>query len=430
MKRSILLPILAAITMISCSKDEMTGSAEEDLGTPIRFCTAVETRMDQVGGLYDLPGFRVTATFADTGEVFFQDVLFKSERQGSLYYSPEKPIYWPRGYNLNFYAYGPCDAPNTAPFIPEYTYEGETAPGSYPLLTILNNDNLLLNYFLNSSISSPATDYFGSRQADLVAGVARNCYEGQQIFLPLQHLLSQVDIQAKSDNPVYQFKVYGCALMSKSYGFFNLDDLATTGYGPSTQATPASRDSWTFYELFPAPIETGGVYPVDQTGNRPSIPLTSQYQSILTTDATTQYGYSDEAIAVIPQLSEHAWDPEGNPENVQDGTHQTGTCLIVYVNISTKPAGGFYYPANLSCAPVAIPIELDLEPGKKYTYRLDFTNGAGYVYKNYSGDVGVDQGYTDVFPVGTPVMSGEIGLDVSVTDWPENSEDVPWNNQQ
>ena len=80
------------------------------------------------------------------------------------------------------------------------------------------------------------------------------------------------------------------------------------------------------------------------------------------------------------------------------------------MRITTKD-GALVYPfkedaeAGKEYAWAAIPVDTKWEAGKKYVYRLNFANGAGYVDPEEDTNKGEQ------------ILDGEVKFDVEVTDW-------------
>lgn len=88
------------------------------------------------------------------------------------------------------------------------------------------------------------------------------------------------------------------------------------------------------------------------------------------------------------------------------------------VNITTKD-GVRVYPSVGEYDWVAVAVNTKWEPGQKYVYTLDFSNGAGKVDPEKPMP-----GPTDPFKPGEDVLGSAIKFTVTVTPWTPASEDV------
>lgn len=79
----------------------------------------------------------------------------------------------------------------------------------------------------------------------------------------------------------------------------------------------------------------------------------------------------DNAMLIPQQLI--AWTPDTDKTNTNKGAY-----LAVKVNITTKD-GARVYPSVGEYDWVAVAVNTKWEPGQKYVYTLDFSNGAGKV---------------------------------------------------
>lgn len=214
-------------------------------------------------------------------------------------------------------------------------------------------------------------------QIDFITSSAtgkRSVNEASGVELTFNHQLSQIEIHAKSANDAYTFKISGIRIG---------EPVASGDFDFTTSA-------WT-------PAATKAIY--EETYDTP-VTLTSSAVSVMGTEGN--------AMLIPQQLT--AWDPKGDAANTKAGAY-----LSVKLQVNTV-AGAQVYPfaSNPDCDWAAIPIDTNWEPGKKYIYTLDLTDGAGYVDPK------------DPNP-GTPVLGGPIKFTVNVLDWNASDVDVPMN---
>ncbi len=212
-------------------------------------------------------------------------------------------------------------------------------------------------------------------QIDFITSSAtgkRSVNEASGVELTFNHQLSQIEIHAKAANDAYTFKISGIRIgQPVATGDF---DFATSAWTPSTSKA-------IYEETYDTPIT-------------------------LTATAANVMGAEGNAMLIPQQLT--AWDVDGDATNTKAGAY-----LSVKLQVNTA-AGAQVYPfaSNLDCQWAAIPIDTNWQPGKKYIYTLDLSNGAGYVDPK------------DPNP-GTPVLGGPIKFTVNVLDWNASDEDLP-----
>lgn len=332
---------LAALALASCSSDE---PAEINQGRAIGFRPAIGTnsRATEINNS-NLSAITVSAFMGQ--QELFADLSFTKGNQGIFTSDPE--YYWPGDDTpLNFYAYSP------------------TAPGGN--LSITTSSKTLTDF-------SPAQSL--GDQVDFITSTAsgkKSTNEANGVELTFNHRLSQIEIQAKTDNDAYTFEVTGIKIgkpVSKaSY------DFDTNEWTPST-------DRAIYQDTYTTPITLGS-------------------------EAVSLMGQGGNAILIPQQLT--AWDPENDAANANSGAY-----LALKLRIATKATDVEVYPfpSNPDNDWAAIPIDTDWEAGKKYVYTLDLTHGGGYVDPE-------DPGH------GTPVLGGPIKFTVNVVDWTEADSTV------
>lgn len=250
---------------------------------------------------------------------------------------------------MTFYAYAPS---------------AEKLGTGSSIATDNKNKNLTLADF------SPATEI--ADQVDFITayntGNKNDAATG--VHLAFEHRLSQIEIQAiQQSNKVYNFQIKGVRIaQTVSKGGFDF-----------------KNEEWTLSTTDKAKYELE----FDQ-----AIPMTEQ---------TTLMDECGGAMLIPQKLT--AWDVANDKENTKKGAY-----ISLLLKITTKD-GALVYPfkedaeAGKEYAWAAIPVDTKWEAGKKYVYRLNFANGAGYV------DPEEDMNK------GEQILDGEVKFDVEVTDW-------------
>lgn len=348
MKKSFLMFAIAALALASCSQDE---PVSVNKGRQIDFRPAMGTlsRATEITNA-NLSDITVTALIGN--QTLFKNTTF-SKNGG--FYTSSPAYYWPGDDSqLDFYAYSPA------------------APGG--TITIDSEVKTLTDF-------SPAADI--SDQVDFISSYAtgkKSENEASGVELTFDHRLSQIEIQGKTDNDAYTFKVMGVRI----------------GQPVSKGSFDFSTDAWT--------LSTASTdHAVYESTYNDTITLGSEPVTLMATIAET--GASDNAMLIPQELT--AWDPTGDATNTANGAY-----LAVKLQIKTSETGAQVYPfpSDANCIWAAVPINNTWEAGKKYVYILDFTHGAGYVDPH------------DPQP-GTPILGGPIKFTVNVTDWVNESID-------
>ena len=261
------------------------------------------------------------------------------------YFTSTPSYYWPSdGSQLSFYAWAPAASALNA------------------RVTINGTTKQLADYV-------PAGDI--SQQQDLITATATGskANETTGVALTFSHRLAQIVVKARNGNSAYVYKVCGVKIgQVKSKGTY---DFATTVWNLGTETADYSVE----YDASPR---------------------------LLTATAATLMAVDGDNAMLLPQQLV-AWDPTGNPTNSNKGAY-----LAVKINLTTQ-AGAQVYPTGAagSYGWAAVPVNTLWEAGKRYTYTLDFSNGAGRVDPS------------DPTHPGDPILNSPIKFTVTVDEWQE-----------
>lgn len=230
---------------------------------------------------------------------------------------------------------------------------------------------------------SPVADITG--QKDLLAGYAsgdRN--NAAKTEIELRHVLTQVEVRAKNTNATYRYDVKAVRIGS----------VHSTGDYTFPSETNANG-SWTLKD---------GSYASYTTAE-----LTDPIR--LTSDAKGLMDDSGTAMLLPQQLT--AWDTKDDKENKKNGSY-----IALLLKITTE-AGRQVYPSaegEYGWAAVSIGGHAESkknlwQPGDKFVYTLDLSNGAGVMPP-------------DSPDPGEPVLGQPIRFTVTVNNWVIRHQDV------
>ena len=317
MKNTLLaLTAVSALALASCASDE---PVNVNHGDSIAFRPAFATRATETTNA-NLQDIYVTSLLGDQN--YFNDA--KYSRQGTEFLSIGD-YYWPADdTELQFYAYAPS---------------AEELGGD---IVINSSTKQLQNFYVADQIAD---------QVDFITANAtgkKSLYESTGMPLTFDHRLAQIEIQAKSENPHYNFEVIGVKIGRPQY--LGTYDFAT--------------NEWTLDEWHDTNV---WVNSCDTTT------LTATPQSIM--------GPSGNAMMLPQTLT--PWMVKGDPDNAARGAY-----LAVLVRITEKDSGTVIFPLPSDTtkdstgqvrkyAWSAVPLSGTWEQGMKYIYVLDFTNGGG-----------------------------------------------------
>lgn len=385
MMKKTLLFALAALAMASCSKDETT---QVNDGKAIGFRTSLgKSTRANVTNLENLSTFYVTAL--GNGSNYFTNMAVTSQDNGRTWQTSQTH-YWP-SYELEFFASNMRTNMNVTP-------EAQTIADFQPHV-----------------LSAPVGEAGYEAQHDLVVAYntgnrAQN--EGTGVALNFKHVLSQIEIHAKNSNPTKKVEVLGVRISRLgTTGTFKLDPKAET-----TAAMTIPQSAWTLTgTLKQNYLLRSAVLATPKT-------LTETAQSIMP---------NDDNFMIIPQKTDK-W----TGGTAADGTYISVLCRIYSVNGDEET---LLYPEPTEAnkkdglyAFSAVPVAMDLQPGYKYTYTLEFFGGGGG-----AGEVDPDPStqpeYPDIDPDPKPgsdggdeIFGAPIRFTVTVDKWQDGgSQNLP-----
>lgn len=361
--------------MVSCSKDETT---QTNIGGPIGFRASLgKSTRSNVTSLTSLNTFYVTAL--GDGKNYFTRMQVTSKDNGQTWETAQAQ-YWPI-YELEFFA-----------------------------SNIRTNMNVTLDAKVISDFQphqpqAPVGDQVYQAQRDLVIAYnkgSRESNEASGVALNFKHILSQIEIHAKNSDPTKEIEVLGvrlCRLGTTATFTFPTEE--------TKQDLEITRNMWNI---------TGSLkhnYLFRAAPSTAAKTLTAEAQSIMP---------SDDNFMVVPQETT-AW----TGGQTADGTYISVLCRIYSVNEGRKT---LLYPEPTAdndkegmYAFTSVPVALDLKPGYKYTYTLEFfgTNGGG---GEVDPDPSTQPEYPDIDPDPKPgkdggdeIFSAPIKFTVTVDDW-------------
>ena len=321
----------AAIALSSCSSEETTDVAKSSTIT-FRTTVGLNSRGAELTS-DNLQEMWVSAFYQSNGQSYFDDQKFTKETgTGTSTFIPEAPQYWQEGRTYKFVAISP--EKTTWPVTPTITKDQVTCADLAPATTITDQKDLIIG----------AVD----------ATSANHNTNG--VDLTLNHILSQIKIQVKSDNEHIVYRIKGIRIVN-----------VAKDKGTLTYSTTDNKANWdlnagqkvTYSYTFPQPIildgKTDGVK-----------------EAVLTGD--------NGGAMIIPQ-SFTAWD--GNKVTDQ-APYNGGTYISLLLNVKAVKGTGYMYPAgaqgenSYGWVAVAVP-NTEWQIGNKYIYTLDMSTGCGKV---------------------------------------------------
>ena len=318
MNKAIYIYAAAALTLASCSSDEVIRQAERADTISFRGVVGLNTRaVNMTQDKLENEGMYVT-TFTPDGERLYGETQYTLTGGAWVSNPPQK---WGGNSQLSFFL--------TSPKLSEWATDFE-----------LTADNKAQELLITIGEDIPT-------QKDYVVAYLPNANKDEfnkPSEAHLKHLLSSIEIKAKNTNDAFRYEVKGIRLNGVNRkAFVNF----------LTESASYSAIDTRTYELTYSTAVT----------------LNGESQSLM--------GSAQNAI-LAPQPEEgtlaQRWDGSAPALSTQ-------SYISVLVNITSK-YGAQVYPAGGGFGWVAIGVPYEWESGKKYVYTLDFSDGAGRVDPN------------------------------------------------
>lgn len=380
MKKIFTIMTIAALTFASCSKDNVK---EINMGRAIDFRTSVRTKAQTLTAT--LSSFYVTA-LTEEEESYFTNVLFTYD--GESCFKSSQDYYWPAAGSLHFYAYAPVSMKESI------TIDGDT--------------KMLYGYVADDNISN---------QKDLLIGKASGNKEDNEIngvAISMNHILSQVELRGVNTNDAYVYKIKAVRIYNVAKGgdcdfsvVYNWKNLVGT-YNPASSDEPEDTEEPEGADE-PAAAESSESSEVEMTpyyeisyGETPKT-LSATSISLMSSD-------NDNAM-LIPH-STAGWDVENDAENKSNGSYvsflvqiNTKDGLRIFPRVDEDEDGKYDDVYGWTSKPM----NFKWQPGFKYTYTFDFSDGAGVLPPDNPENPGGN------------VLGGQMSFDIEFVGWEWNS---------
>lgn len=372
-KTNLLFAAMAATAFVSCTNDDLV---EVNQGEGISFRASLDKAVTRGTStdLKNLAAFKVTAFGDGEANNYFTDMVVAKDGDS---WKPAATYYWP-GFDLKFFAYAPQDLKGVS-----VDKTGQKITGFSPEKSVKAQKDLLVSY--NT----------GNKAINEDKGVALN----------FKHALSQIEVKAKCSNPKIEIEVIGLKMVNAA----NEADFTF----PVAVTEPSYNMSQNCWQNLKGQNVHENAYMVKDKDNK--VVLTDQVQSLM---------FGEGNMMLIPQQL-IAW--KGTES--KDGAYLSVLCRIYSLDNGNKT---LLYPKNDNYAFSAVAIGTNWEPGKKYTYTLNFCGeggGAGQIDPNPTNPVNPTDPDVEKEPVpggngGDEILGKPIKFEVSVDNWTEVSSNV------
>lgn len=382
MKKNLLFAALAASVMVSCSNDDIV---DVNHGEGIAFRASMDRALTRANAtnLENLNAFNVTAI--GNGQNYFTNMPVTSDDKGSTW-KPAHTYYWP-SYDLSFFAYAPQEPGGTV----SIDNNGKKITGFSPSKKVSEQKDLVVSYNTGNKKNN----------------------EGNGVAMNFKHALSQIEVKAKCSNDKIKIEVLGVKMENAAAkADFTFPEEVTDANYTLTQ------NKWSNLQ------EKNDHSKAYMIKGKDKVELNAEAKSIM---------FDNGNFMLIPQKLT-AWDGT---------TSQTGAYLSVLCRIYSLDGGNetLLYPEPTIDDPktdkyafAAVAIDTNWEPGKKYTYTLNFCGnggGAGEIDPNPGPVDPTEPTDPEIDPTPKPdgnggdeILGKPIKFTVTVDDWKDQSENV------
>lgn len=369
--KKIFIPCLMALALVgaSCSNDEIIEqrqAAEIAYAPSVAMATRGVTTTANIGE-YVIDGFLTT----DTKKTLYVDNNTFNLTGGS--WTTNATYFWPYTGSLDFYAYSPIKAKEKVVYTEEDGVR-KAVIKDYEVSTLSSNYQDLLYAY--------TPDKSHANGADLMP-----------VPVNFKHALSQVVFNIKNTNPALIVDVEEIRIANlASKGSYTLPDAYTT-------LTGGPVGSWNLANK----VAGGKTYDAYISGVNGITP-----ESDVVSLSSSENG----AMLLLPQTTT-AWDPQNDAENEAFGSFFLVKCRVWAMIAGEKT---LLWPNTTNTAgeiiarEVAIPVAINWEQGKRYTYTLVFGEGAGYIPPTDTepgGEINLGYGDKVLKPISYDVKVGD-----------------------
>ncbi len=336
----------------SCSQEDLTSQSNlSNNEISINASMGLKSRATETTTA-NLSSIYVSAFISNQANYMSQVNYTKSENTWS---TAAGTFFWPATETLNFYAYAP---------------EITASTDNTGTVSISNSEQKVTDFtpYVKSEESADAAKQVDFIYAKATGNATANATNG--VTLDFKHALSQIIVQAKNSNSAYQVEVSGVKLGN------------VYGKGDFTFGTTSGDASWT------------------TRGEKTTVYTTEHNAVTLTSDAANVD--NNQAFMLIPQqLAKN-----------NSGKASAGSYLALKVKITMKSGDNTYNGQVYYEGYAYVGLDTKWEMGKKYTYIVDFSKGAGQKEN------------------GSNIFGNEIKIaTVTVTEWSaETDKDVALDN--
>ena len=338
--------VAATLLLVSCNKDTRIAD-NADLGVNFRVTSGAITKATPTT-VANLSAFKVTAI--GNSASYFTDLNVAVTSAGVC--TPEKTYYWP-GYELGFYAYA-----NPSGGTASITNAAKGVAGVTPVAAAADQQDFVVAYST------------GTKADNMASGVALN----------FRHALSQIKVKATNKSTAgLKINVKGVKVANvKASGDFSYPTAVTSGNNAATLD----------FALWNSSSASKTAYSIGGTSET-AVALSATAADIM---------FSGGSWMLVPQQLT-AWNL------ASDKTNSNANAYIgVYLQILDASNGQLYPATAGEYAYANVPIDTKWEPGKTYTYTLNFLDEAA------GGGAGVDD-------AGNPVLGSPINFTLTIDDW-------------
>lgn len=321
-KSGILSVAFASLALAtSCSQEDLESTKLSNSEITFHTTMGLKSRATEVTTSNITDQHLFVSAFETSKSNYMSNVEYTYSTTNSKWSTVAGTFFWPASGTLYFYAYSPKISQDT---------------GNTGTVSISQSEQKVTGFtpYKKDQGTADAEGQVDFIYASTSGNATNDATNG--VSLTFKHALSQIVVKAKNDNAAYKVKVSGV----KIGGVYGKGDFT-----------------------FPSTSDTGTSW---STSGDKNASYCTEYQTAVELTSTAANVDNEKSFMLIPQ-------------QLAKGTTAAGGAYLALKATITMKGDGDSYDGEVKCTDTYLYVGLDTkwEMGKKYTYIVDFTKGAG-----------------------------------------------------
>lgn len=381
MKKSMFLVALAAVSLASCSHDEVVELNNKEITFTLATEKISRASSTEGQGVFCnqalMPNFQLTANY--NSKVYIENDQYKNPGTASAEWT-----------NVTNVRYWPEDAGAKMSFFASYNAKGNKVTS--------NGTDVTMDFDVEKEVANQVDLVYAAK---IDAEIPKASLSGAEpVALNFRHALSQIVFQAKNTNNTLHVVVEGAAVGNvATTGTFTFNATESTDKNYDVHTQHGDSATTPNLETEYAALKGLGTWATEGVERYEvkfdDVTLNGNTDKVFDLTVINDEGltYSKDAMLLLPtnnkkgkankdSYTDKAWNPAGASAGTDkyNGTYLAVKCKIYNIATpnATAPNGGYVEgDICLHDGWAVIPVELNWEQGKKYVYTFVFGDGNG-----------------------------------------------------